>query len=111
MELFGQNDVQNVWRPDGKAYDPKYVVPTVKHGGGSIMIHGFMSSSGVGVLTLVNGIMESNQYIEILQNGLTQSAGKMGMPRNRWIFQQDNGLFLLGCPLVQFFTVTVFFWT
>ena len=53
LELFGQNDVQTVWRPDGKAYDPKYVVPTVKHGGGSIMIHGFFSDSGVGELTLI----------------------------------------------------------
>ena len=53
LELFGQNDVQTVWRPDGKVYDPKYVVPTVKHGGGSIMIHGYMSSYGVGELTLI----------------------------------------------------------
>ena len=53
LELFGQNDVQTVWRTDGMAYDPKYVVPTVKHGGGSIMIHGFMSDSGVGELTLI----------------------------------------------------------
>ena len=33
IELFGHNDVKNVWRPDGKAYDAKYVVPSVKHGG------------------------------------------------------------------------------
>ena len=34
-------------------------------------------------------------YIEILKNGLNQSAHKLRMPRNRWIFQQDNGFFHL----------------
>ena len=61
IELWGHNDVQFIRRPKNKAYDPKYVLPTVKHGGGSIMIHGFMSSSGVGVLTLI----EVSLFIQI----------------------------------------------
>ena len=48
-----------------------------------------MSSKGVGHITLVNGLMDSVQYCEILKNGLRQSAIDLGMGR-RFVFQQDN---------------------
>ena len=35
------------WRRAGDEYADKYVVPTVKHGGGSLMVWGCMSSPGV----------------------------------------------------------------
>ena len=38
IELFGHRDIAYVWRKKGEAYNPKYTVPTVKHGGGSIML-------------------------------------------------------------------------
>ena len=37
LELFAHRDVAYVWRKKGEAYNPKNTVPTVKHGGGSIM--------------------------------------------------------------------------
>ena len=48
LELFGHNDINNVYRQPGTAFDPKNTVPTVKHGGGSIMLWGAFSSKGVG---------------------------------------------------------------
>ena len=53
VKLFGSNDVKWVNRPVNEAFNPKFVLPTVKHGGGSIMLHGVISSDGVGKLTLV----------------------------------------------------------
>ena len=41
---------QYVWRPKGKAYDPKYLKTSFKHGGGSIQIWGCFSWYGVGDL-------------------------------------------------------------
>ncbi len=38
IELFGTNDIRTIWRRPGQAYLPQNCVPTVKHGGGSIMI-------------------------------------------------------------------------
>lgn len=47
-----------------------------------------MSSSGVGKLVFVEGIMNSLQYINILSNNLYESARILNL--ENFIFQQDN---------------------
>ena len=48
FELFGHNHRNHLWRKDGEAYSPKNTVPTVKFGGGSMMIWGCFSAKGLG---------------------------------------------------------------
>ena len=38
IKVFGHNDSQKVWRPKNKEFLKKYTKPTVKFGGGSIMV-------------------------------------------------------------------------
>ncbi len=40
IELFGLNSKRYVWRKPGTAHHLSDTVPTVKHGGGSIMLWG-----------------------------------------------------------------------
>ncbi len=43
------------------------MVPTVKHGSGSVLMWGCMSAAGVGELHFIDGIMNSQMYCSILK--------------------------------------------
>ena len=61
IELFGLNAKRHVWRKPG-------TIPTVKHGGGSIMLWGCFSAAGTGRLVRIEGKMNGTKYGEILED-------------------------------------------
>uniref|UniRef100_A0A8C5WII5 Transposase n=1 Tax=Leptobrachium leishanense TaxID=445787 RepID=A0A8C5WII5_9ANUR len=89
LELFGPMDQRYVWRRKNKVYEEKNTLPTVKHGGGSIMLWGCFASAGTWKLQRVQGTMNSLQYQEILDHNVMQSVTNLRLGR-RWTFQQDN---------------------
>ena len=62
IKLFGHNYQNHVWRKDGEAYSAKNTVPTVKFGGGSIMIWGCFSLKGGGKISVTDGTMNAQKY-------------------------------------------------
>ncbi|KAF7250947.1 Transposable element Tcb1 transposase [Varanus komodoensis] len=79
--------VKCVWRQPGEEYKDKCVLPTVKHGGGSVMVWGCMSAAGTGELQFIEGTMNANMYCDILKQSMIPSLQRLG----RWaVFQHDN---------------------
>ncbi len=68
---------------------PKNTIPTVKHGGGNIMLWGCFSAKGPGRLICVKERMNGAMYREILSENLLPSARALKMKRG-WVFQHDN---------------------
>ena len=89
IELFGLNAKRYVWRKTNTAHHPEHTIPTVKHGGGNIMLWGCFSSAGTGKLVRVDGKMDGAKYRAILEENLLEAAKDLRLGR-RFIFQQDN---------------------
>lgn len=87
--VFGSDGRKRVWRYPNEALKLKNLNPTVKHGGGSVMVWGCMASNGAGRMEFVQGIMDQYKYQGILNRNLKQSVTDLGLGR-RFIFQQDN---------------------
>ncbi len=81
--------LSGVWRKPGTTHHLSNTVPTVKHGGGSIMLWGCFSAAGTGRLVAIEGKMNAAKYRVILDENLLQSAQDLRLGR-RFTFQQDN---------------------
>lgn len=80
--------IKYVRRPINKRYDVRYQIPTVKHGGGNVMVWGYFSRNGVGPLVQIEGNMDRFMYENILKMHMLPYA-KENMPPE-WYFQHDN---------------------
>jgi len=87
--ISGSDGRRMIWRQKNAELQPKNLRATVKHGGGSLMVLGAMSASGVGNLCFIDGIMDHKKYIAILKENLPASKQKMNL-EDDYIFQQDN---------------------
>ena len=78
-----------VWRTSKEAFNPQCIVPTVKHGGDSVMIWECFTCQGVGKLHILDRTMDRFYYREILEKNLLASIANFGFS-NEFTFMHDN---------------------
>jgi transposase len=88
VELFNTKRRQYCRRKKGEGLRPDTIQPTVKHGGGHIMVWGCLMGGKVGSIYQVEGILEKNQMLSILENYAIPSGLRLG--GRGFVFQQDN---------------------
>lgn len=88
FELFGSKRRVFVRRLPNERFSKNCLTPTMKHGGGSIMVWGGMCSSGVIPLYRIKGIMDKERYHSILVHHAV--PGGLKLLGSGFIFQQDN---------------------
>ena len=89
FNLFESDGRDMVWRTPQEAFDPRCMVPTVKHGEGNVKCLGSFSSSGVENLVFIDENVIGEVYRDILQRNLFESVKKLKLGWN-WVLQHDN---------------------
>jgi transposase len=89
INRLGSDGKEYIWKKKGEGLIPREVQGTVKFGGGNIMVWGCMGWEGVGELAEIEGRMDADQYVAILEDHLLPIMEESGVSEEV-IFQQDN---------------------
>jgi len=87
--IFKNDGPGRVWRTSGTRFNIKNMVPSIKHGGGGIMVWGCFSGKGLGPLVKIEGKMNRHDYIQILDSHLIPLINNDFNGRG-YLFQDDN---------------------
>lgn len=90
FRVFGSEWRRYRWRKRGAPLSAADVQPTVRHGGGSIMVWGCLTSKGVGNLCRIHGGLDAELYCRILEEDWKGTLGYYRLRRTRVMFQHDN---------------------
>jgi len=89
VELFGRCVSRYIWHKTNAAFQKKNIIPTVKHGGGSVMVWGCFAASGPGRLAVIDGTMNSALYQKILKENVQPSVRDLKLKRT-WVMQKGQ---------------------
>lgn len=91
FELFNNDSRNWVWRKKDERYKADCLKPTVKNSIG-VMVWGCFCNNKLGPLVLVEGTLNSEKYIELLQEHLLPFLNNLNNlnKEEKYIFQDDN---------------------
>jgi hypothetical protein len=77
------------WQMPGERYLPACVVPTVKFGGGDIIVSGCFSLNGLGPLTILHRNVNAEEYKDILTHCVLSTVEDQ-FGDDDCLYQHDN---------------------
>ena len=87
---LGSDGRKWVWKKAGEGLSDRLVEGTVKFGGGSVMVWGCMFWDGPGYACKIDGRMDGDLYVKIMEEDLKASMDYYGKSPEEVVFQQDN---------------------
>jgi DDE superfamily endonuclease len=90
INRLGSDGRKWAWKKSGEGLNDRLVEGTLKFGGGSLMMWGCMLWKGVGFSCKIDGKMDGDLYVAILEDELQNSLEHYGKTTDDIIFQQDN---------------------
>ena len=90
INRFCSDGLRWCWLRDSSTLQERAITPTMKHGGGSLMLWGCMTYRGVGYACRINGTMDKTLYQSILEDELMRTIEFHDFEANHVIFQHDN---------------------
>lgn len=88
FEVFGSKRRIFVRRSKEERMLDPCVIPTVKHGGGSVMVWGCFGGQATGDLVKIEGILKKQGYKKIIKENVVRSGQRL--IGRKFIFQHDN---------------------
>lgn len=90
VNRLGSDGKKWAWKKAGEGLSNRLVEGTLKFGGGSVMVWGCMTWDGPGYAVKIDGRMDGDLYVQILEEDLQSSLEHYGKTAADIIFQQDN---------------------
>ncbi len=90
INRMGSDGRKWAWKKAGEGLSDRLVEGTKKFGGGSVMVWGCMLWDGVGNAVKIDGRMDAELYVQILDEDLQASIDYYGKTAEDIIFQQDG---------------------
>ena len=90
IQLWQASRDHRIRRTPLEKFHPDCVAPTVKHGGGSLMVWACFNWDGLGLIIVIEGSVKQEKYIEILENHLLPFWKRIKRRVRSPIFQDDG---------------------
>jgi transposase len=90
INRLGSDGRKCAWKRSGEGLSDRLVQRTLKFGGGFLMVQGCMMWEGTGYAVQIDGRMDGELYIKILEDDLQASLNFYDKTTSDIIFQQDN---------------------
>lgn len=89
-KLFGSDGLDWCWQRQYEVFDARYTKKYVAHDHEQVMVWGCITSAGAGRLRRIDGTLDAEKYVSVLEQGLLGTLKDYNLNPLEVVFQHDN---------------------
>ncbi|KAL1914496.1 uncharacterized protein VTP21DRAFT_8210 [Calcarisporiella thermophila] len=90
IHIFNNGMREWFWKKRNEPLQERHIQPTIKHGGGSIMMRGCMTSYGIGRACRIIENLNAELYSRIFDQEMIATLQLYNLSKQEIVFQYDN---------------------